>query len=236
MQLRLNGQDATPEDVARCYGLENPFSDIVLFIHGLMADDECWRIESFNMTEALTENLDIFPVHVSYNTGRHVSENGQELAHLLEKLLQEIPGFSRALHIVAHSMGGLVARSSLHQAENSGMAFLEFVDKVFFLATLTEGPSWKKVSTFPAFSCRLPPIFPFGTRAGSEKLFENIPVGEGSSLAPVGEIADFFIRKVPTFYIKLADRILDMRSDGIRDLRYGYLVREEWDRKKNRAD
>ena len=60
-------------------------------------------------------------------------------------------------------------------------------------------------------------------------------MGEGSSLAPVGEIADFFIRKVPTFYIKLADRILDMRSDGIRDLRYGYLVREEWVREEEQG-
>ena len=178
MQLRLNGQDATPEDVARCYGLENPFSDIVLFIHGLMADDECWRVESFNMTEALTESLDIFPVHVSYNTGRHVSENGQELAQLLEKLLQEIPGFSRALHIVAHSMGGLVARSALHQAEQSGMAFLEFVDKVFFLATPHRGAILEKGVHLSRILLQAAPYLPFRyTGPGVKKLLENIPRG-----------------------------------------------------------
>ena len=173
---------------------------------------------------------------VNYNTGRHVSENGQSLALLLDQLLQEIPGFYRKLHIVAHSMGGLVARSALYQAEMSGMAFLTFVDKVFFLATPHRGAILEKgvqLSRILLQAAHLSSLSVHGP--GSEETLPKHPRGGRKQPRTVGGNRRLFIRKVPTFYINLADRILDMRSDGIRDLSYGYLVREEWDRQEEQG-
>ena len=35
---------------------------------------------------------------------------------------------------------------------------------------------------------------------------------------------------IPSFFVNAAGRVLDLRSDGIRDLRHGTMLREEWEK------
>ena len=231
MSLRCRGEDASPQDIAADYCQHPVRRDLMLFVHGSMADDDCWQATRFNMTRAWEEDFGIFPVHVRYDTGRHISESGLQLASLLEGLFLAINKPARRWHIVAHSMGGLVTRSALYQAEKACMGFISCIDRVFLLATPNRGaPLEKGVQTAQlVLQARslLPSRF---VGLGLKTLFRNIPIGEGGSLAPIGHLADLFVRQVPNFYLALASTILDMRSDGIRDLRHGYMLREEWEK------
>src|SRR6056297_1554058 len=53
-------------------------------------------------------------VDFHYNTGRHISENGRDFAVMLERLVAHWPVEIEQLVILAHSMGGLIARSATH--------------------------------------------------------------------------------------------------------------------------
>jgi pimeloyl-ACP methyl ester carboxylesterase len=55
-------------------------------------------------------------VYLRYNTGLHISENGRSLDTLLGALVEAWPVPVPDVVLIGHSMGGLVARSALHQA------------------------------------------------------------------------------------------------------------------------
>jgi pimeloyl-ACP methyl ester carboxylesterase len=233
MHLRFRRQDSSPQEIAEHYSQKSAPRDLVLFVHGSMADDDCWQMTQFNMTRAWEEDFGIFPVHVRYDTGRHISENGLDLASLLEELFQEIGQKCGRWHIVAHSMGGLVTRSALYQAEKAGMGFVHCIDKVFLIATPNRGAPLEKGVQLARLILRARPFLPSRfVGLGLNMLFKNIPVGKQGSLAPIGYLTDFFVRKVPDFYLGLAAMMLDMRSEGIRDLRHGYMLRQEWEKEE----
>ena len=60
---------------------------IVVMVHGLCLSDRDWfQREKPDLGESLQKELGMSPVYLRYNTGRHISTNGQELAELLERL------------------------------------------------------------------------------------------------------------------------------------------------------
>jgi len=229
MALRHRGRTLEPGELARCYDAKGARSDIVLFVHGLMYDETCWESVRFNMAAALEDALGLFPVHLRYDTGLHVSENGRVLARLLNDLFQALPGFAQRLHVVAHSMGGLVTRSALYQAEIEGLAFTRLVDRVFLLAVPHRGAPLEKGVQALQLALEAAPGTLRLTAAGLRILFDNLRVGDRASLAPVADITDFYVHTLPAFYIKLASQLLPLRSEGILDLRHGYMLREEWE-------
>ena len=135
IQMRLR-----PEGEAR--------SRIVLLIHGLCMNDRQWLRNGHDHGAALAREFGMTPVYLHYNTGRHVSENGRELAGLLEALLESWPEPAPELVILAHSMGGLVARSACHIGAQAGHAWPARLSQLVFLATphhgapLERGGSW----------------------------------------------------------------------------------------------
>ena len=230
MELRHHGEHCTPEEIAELFRRDPGERDILFFIHGLMYDDTCWQVPDFNMTEAFEADFSIFPVHIRYDTGRHISDNGLAFSELLEKLYCAIGDSGGRWHIVAHSMGGLVTRSALHQAELGSMGFTKRMDKVFLLAVPHRGAPLEKAVQVVRLALEAAPYLPFRyTGLGLKWLLGNIPIGGEETLAPVGELVDFFVRRVPTLWIRLAAGILDMRSEGILDLRHGYMLSEEWE-------
>jgi len=232
MQFQYQGRQSTPNEIARVY-LEQPErKDIVFFIHGLMYDETCWHASGFNMTEAFEGDFSIFPVHVRYNTGLHISENGSELAHLMEELFRNIRDFAGDWHIVAHSMGGLVSRSALHQAEKAGMGFTKCIDRVFLLCTPNRGAPLEKGAQLARQILKAVPYPLQYTAQGLRIVFDNIRLKEQVPLSPIGELMEIYIHRIPALYLNLAANILDMRSEGIRDLRHGYLLREEWEKEE----
>jgi len=231
MQLRYHGQDCTPGEIARLHAKQAGGKDVVFFVHGLLYDDSCWRAATFDMTSAFENDLGMFAVHLLYDTGRHISDNGHELARLLQELADGLGDAPGNWHLVAHSMGGLVCRSSLFQAEADGMGFTRRIDRVVLLGTPNRGVPLEKGAQLVRLLLAGAPIPLRLSALGLRRLFHSLRFGGRAPLAPIAGLTDLWVYTVPAFFLTLAGRILDMRSDGIRDLRHGTMLREEWEKK-----
>ena len=139
MQLRRNGETLllTPQGLAA--QIPRPGGRILLLVHGLCMSDLQWRRNGHDHGAALARAAGFTPLYLHYNSGRHVSTNGHAFADLLESLLQAWPVPIEELVIVAHSMGGLLARSAFYYGERAGQAWPKQLRKLVFLGTPHEG-------------------------------------------------------------------------------------------------
>ena len=104
---------------------------ICLMVHGLMSTESIWDFPNTASTTygtLLAEDHDITVLSLRYNTGRHISTNGRELAQLLELLVRAWPVRVSEINLIGHSMGGLVVRSASHY----GQTLLRFRRPVTF--------------------------------------------------------------------------------------------------------
>ena len=121
---------------------------VLLLIHGLCMNDHQWTRGGHDHGQVLAQALGYTPVYARYNSGRPIGANGLDLAAVLERLLREWPVPIESLAIIGHSMGGLVARSAVHQATAAGMAWPEQLRHMIFLgsphhgAPLERGGNW----------------------------------------------------------------------------------------------
>jgi hypothetical protein len=106
---------------------------VVLLIHGSSMYERQWLRAGHDHGAALARDLGVTTVYLRYNSGLHVSSNGRALAALLAG-----QSFTH-LDIVAHSMGGLVARSACHAAELAGLGWVGRVRHMVFLGTPHHG-------------------------------------------------------------------------------------------------
>jgi len=176
----------TPDGLAAEFPLAG--SRVVVLVHGLGRTEGCWlgKTDQVGLWERLAANPAMTPVMVRYNTGKHVSENGEELARLLERVWRSWPTHIESVALVGHSMGGLVIRSACHigQAEQHG--WVDTVDKVVTVGTPHLGAPLEKAANVVSWGLRATP--------------ESSP------------LSDF----------------LDARSVGIKDLRFGATVEDDW--------
>ncbi|MCK0154697.1 GPI inositol-deacylase [Alcanivorax sp. S6407] len=155
---------------------------LVIFIHGLCMNDACWNTPAADgFGQWARRHLNAEVRYLRYNTGLHISDNGRKLAGLLAHSV-----LPKRLILVGHSMGGLVARSALHQGREREDSW---VDKVTHLACL-----------------------------GSPH--------QGALLERIGNNANRLLATTP--WSKPLMRLGNLRSDGIRDLRFGYVLEEQW--------
>lgn len=89
---------------------------LLVLVHGSCMCALHWTRNGHDHGCALAQDLGWTPAYVNYNSGRHVSDNGKDLDELLER---ESEAFSEIV-MLAHSMGGLVARASIRAAEDAG--------------------------------------------------------------------------------------------------------------------
>lgn len=190
MAVRVEGRpvDLEPHAVARAF--PDARGRIVVFVHGLMDTEWSWRRGARPDREAyatrLARDIGCTPVYLRYNSGRHISENGAELAELLERLVDAWPVRVREVALIGHSMGGLVSRSGAYQAAERGLSWVRRVRHVVSLGSPHMGaPLAQAVHYASAGLFAVPETRPFGV----------------------------FLRR---------------RSSGIRDLRQGSLVDEDW--------
>ena len=190
MSVRVDGRpiDLAPHEVARAF--PGARGRVVVFLHGLMETEWSWRRGADPEREAyatrLARDIGCTPVFVRFNSGRHISENGSELADLLERLVEAWPVRVREIALIGHSMGGLVCRSAAFRAAERDMAWVRRVRHTVSLGSPHMGaPLAQAVHYASAGLGRLPETAPFGA----------------------------FLRR---------------RSAGIRDLRQGSLVDEDW--------
>ena len=112
---------------------------LLLLVHGLCMSDLGWCRQGHDHGQLLGAALGAEPVYAWYNSGRHISDNGADLAQALEQLLQQWPNPPDEVIIVGHSMGGLVARSAVEQARQGGRAWPQRLHKLVFLGTPHHG-------------------------------------------------------------------------------------------------
>lgn len=62
-----------------------------------------------------------------------------------------------------------------------------------------------------------------------KKLFYIASPHQGAPLEKFGNVVSGFLQKIPLSYTRLAGNIVDLRSSGIKDLRFGYVVDEDWE-------
>ena len=163
-------------------------SCIVVLVHGLTDTERCWNGTSVQpgLAEMLEAHPELSPVAIRYNSGLRVSDNGTQLAALLENLTRRWPVPVESIALVGHSMGGLVCRSACAEAEAVGLDWIEHVNDLVALGSPHRGAPLEKLA--------------------------NI-VGWGLGIAPeTRPLADF----------------LNGRSSGIKDLRFGAIVEDDW--------
>ncbi len=140
MSLRCGG-DVISELVLVPQAQAHP--KVLLLIHGLCMNDLQWNAEHegqvVNHGETLAQAMGCSLLTVRYNTGLHVSSNGQELARQLEKLLADWPVPLQEIHVLAHSMGGLVIRSCVHAAAKADQRWPQRLKTIVFLGTPHHG-------------------------------------------------------------------------------------------------
>ena len=172
----------------RCAGTT---PSVCVFVPGLMSTDRIWEFPGrpgATYGSRLAADRNVTPAFVRYNSGRHVSSNGRELALLLDRLVAGWPGGVDEISLVGHSMGGLVIRSACHHATLDGRPWPGLVRRVILLgAPLAGAPLEKLVHT-----------------------------------------ADFTLTTIWNPVTRLVGRCLRRRSAGIKDLRFGALVDEDW--------
>jgi hypothetical protein len=116
---------------------------VLLMIHGLCMNDRQWSTEhegqAANHGEAVAAALGATPLYLRYNTGLHTSQNGHLLAAELERLVQHWPVPLQAIHVLVHSMGGLVIRSAVHSARSQGLHWPQRLTSIVFLGTPHHG-------------------------------------------------------------------------------------------------
>ena len=106
----------------RVLPVANPSPHLLVLIHGLCMNDHQWLRHGHDHGAVLAQALGCTPLYLRYNTGLHVADNGQRLSAVLQDLVVHWPVPVQSLRIVAHSMGGLVARSACQVAEQAGQA------------------------------------------------------------------------------------------------------------------
>ena len=187
MSFRRGGRDLDIDAASLSSAYPRAKQRLAVFVHGLCETDDAWKLGAARHApygHRLEVELGYTPLYVRYNTGRHVSENGRELAQALERVIAAWPVRVDEVVLIGHSMGGLVSRSACHYGAGS-----DWVAKVRHVVTL-------------------------GTPH------------RGAPLEQVTNAASAALARLPE--TRPLARALNIRSSGIKDLRYGYLVDECW--------
>jgi len=137
MHLRQGGRRVDSMKPAESF--PDATSRVMVIVHGLCLNESHWTREGRSAVESLAVSLGYTPVHLRYNSGRAIADNGKDFAALIETLLCHWPEPVDELAIVGHSMGGLVARSAAHHGRQAGHEWPARLRRLVFLGTPLHG-------------------------------------------------------------------------------------------------
>ncbi len=194
-----------------------PRAKLAVFVHGLATTEWCWSLDSAkahgdpaaSFGTLLAAELDYTPIFVRYNSGRHVSENGRLLAAQLQRLVENYPAEIDEIVLIGHSMGGLVVRSACHYGQVEAQVAQD-------AAPQGEAQGGEAHGRSPAWVDAVRHVFCLGTPH------------RGAPLARLGQVAAVLLDAIDHPGTKIPGRLLKGRSAGIKDLRQGLLVDEDW--------
>lgn len=151
MSLRHEGRSLVLDPQALAVSLPDATGKILVMLHGLCMNDLQWRGDTaatLGHGGHLARELGYTPVYLHYNTGLHTSANGEQLAGLLQQLVKAWPQPVQELTLLAHSMGGLVARSACHHAAHVGHSWLQQLKALVFLGTPHHGAPLERLGNW----------------------------------------------------------------------------------------
>lgn len=136
MELFLEGRPLRLDRASLQRAYPHSTGRLVLWVHGLAVTEAVWSFPgepAVTYGSRLERDQGFAPLYLRYNTGLHISDNGEALARLLETLVAEFPVPVQELVLVGYSMGGLVIRSACHVAAEAGHAWLSCVRRAFYI-------------------------------------------------------------------------------------------------------
>lgn len=166
-RLRLEGGRALPEgSSAIAAAISDASRRLLVLVHGLCMSDLQWRRGDHDHGAALARRFGFTPLYLFYNSGRHISLNGRDLAHRLEHLLTQWPVPVEEIVIIGHSMGGLVARSACHYAEADGLGWRAKLSRMVFLGAPHHGAPLERIGNWIGRALEKAPFTAVLTRPG----------------------------------------------------------------------
>jgi pimeloyl-ACP methyl ester carboxylesterase len=144
MSLSVDGRRIELSAAGLRSALPAAASRIVVLVHGLCMNDQQWQRDGHHHGTMLARELGYSVLALRYNSGLHVSDNGERFAALLEDLVAHWPGRVEELAIVGHSMGGLVARSACQVAETRSLAWRTRLTRLVCLGTPHHGTALER--------------------------------------------------------------------------------------------
>jgi pimeloyl-ACP methyl ester carboxylesterase len=144
MSFRRDGRALALETSALAAAMPEAGTRVLVLLHGLCMNDRQWSRDGHDHGAALARDLGFTPVYLRYNSGLHISINGQMLAQRLEALLGQWPHPVQRLALLGHSMGGLLARSALHYGTRAGHCWPEKLVDMVFLGTPHHGATLER--------------------------------------------------------------------------------------------
>ena len=188
MAFRLQGQPLSLSRAEVQQRIAHPRTRLLVLVHGLCMNDLQWQRKGHNHGEALGNALGMTPLYWHYNTGLHVSQNGEMFSRALQTLVDQWAVPLEELVIIGHSMGGLVARSACHHAELAGLHWLATLRRLVCLGTPHHGaPLERGGQLIDSFLGKSPYLAPFarlgkGRSAGiSDLRFGNVQEADWSA-------------------------------------------------------
>jgi len=164
---------------------------LCILVHGLCTSEVSWQFTedpTKDYGSLLKQDCGYAPIYVWYNSGLHISTNGQLLAERVTELCENADEPIKEIIFIGHSMGGLVVRSACHYAQEQNAAWLKNISKIFLLATPHHGNDYEKL----------------------------------------GNLTSTVLKLVPSLVTKGISKLGNKRSAGIKDLRFGNLLDEDW--------
>ena len=122
-------------------------SRVVVMVHGLMSTESVFELDDGTTYGSLLErDLGIRPLYVRFNSGLHISDNGEALDALLESAIERAEPKPVELVLMGHSMGGLVIRAATHVASlREKSAWLPLAKRAVYLGSPHLGAPLERV-------------------------------------------------------------------------------------------
>lgn len=148
MQLRVQGKAIPLTRKALSTRFPEASGKVLILIHGLCMDDLQWNYAEHDHCQSLADDLGYTALYLNYNSGRHISRNGQQLSKLLNQLVKAWPAPVTEITLLGHSMGGLVARSAIDDAFGKRLTWSKLPVRVVFLGVPHNGAPLERAGSW----------------------------------------------------------------------------------------
>jgi hypothetical protein len=181
MAVRADGCDVglSAEQIAAAFPDATP--RLAVFVHGLAETEDSWRRgadQSVPYGGRLQAEFGYTPVYLRYNTGRHISDSGRDLAGLLAGLAAAWPSPVDEIVLAGHSMGGLVIRSACHYGREARAPWVDRVRHVFYLGSPHLGAPLARAAGLAGWVLgRVPETRPFASLAAGSASIKDLRHG-----------------------------------------------------------